>query len=143
MDKQILIDKMNSLISEIDKHNYNYYVLDNPTISDKEYDKLYYTLVDLESESGIILPHSPTQRVGDEPLDGFTKKTHEVNLYSLNKVRDFEDLESWVEDMNKATGGTEFSVEYKFDGLSLVVEYNDGVFVSATTRGNGSVGEDS
>ena len=137
-----LIQQMEALIKEIDKHNYNYYVLDNPTISDKEYDKLYYTLVDLETQSGIILPSSPTQRVGGEVLEGFAKRQHEVNLYSLNKVRDFQDLESWVADMNTLTGGTEFAVEYKFDGLSIVIEYEDGIFKSATTRGNGSIGED-
>ena len=136
------IEKMKELIKEIEKHNYNYYVLDNPTISDSEYDKLYYSLVDLEKETGVVLPYSPTLRVGDRVLEGFTKKRHEVNLYSLNKVRDFEALEQWVSDMQKETGGTDFAVEYKFDGLNLVIEYNDGLFVSATTRGNGSIGED-
>lgn len=136
------IEKMKELIKEIEKHNYNYYVLDNPTISDSEYDKLYYSLVDLEKETGVVLPYSPTLRVGDRVLEGFTKKRHEVNLYSLNKVRDFEALEQWVSDMQKETGGTDFAVEYKFDGLNLVIEYNDGLFVSATTRGNGIIGED-
>lgn len=139
MDK---IEKMKELIKEIEKHNYNYYVLDNPTISDGEYDKLYYTLVDLEKETGVILPYSPTQRVGDTVLKGFTKKRHEVPLYSLNKVRDFEDLSSWVADMKKLANDTDFVVEYKFDGLQIVLEYNEGVFVSATTRGNGTIGED-
>lgn len=136
------IEKMKELIKEIEKHNYNYYVLDNPTISDGEYDKLYYTLVDLENETGVVLPYSPTQRVGDTVLKGFTKKKHEVPLYSLNKVRDFEDLTSWVKDMKKLANDTDFIVEYKFDGLQIVLEYNDGVFVSATTRGNGTIGED-
>ena len=142
MEKDKIIAKMQELIGEIDKHNYNYYVLDNPTISDGEYDKLYYSLVDLEKESGIVLPSSPTLRVGGDVLDGFEKRQHEVNLYSLNKVRDYDDLKSWVDDMNKLTGGTEFAVEYKFDGLSLVLEYDGGLFKNATTRGNGSIGED-
>lgn len=139
MDK---LQEMKDLIKEIEKHNYNYYVLDNPTISDAEYDKLYYALVDLEKETGVTLPYSPTLRVGDTVLDGFTKKKHEVNLYSLNKVRDFEELESWVNDMKKLADDTDFAVEYKFDGLQIVIEYNEGVFVSATTRGNGVIGED-
>ena len=139
MDK---LQEMKDLIKEIEKHNYNYYVLDNPTISDAEYDKLYYALVDLEKETGVTLPYSPTLRVGDTVLDGFTKKKHEVNLYSLNKVRDFEELESWVNDMKKLADDTDFAVEYKFDGLQIVIEYNEGVFVSATTRGNGAIGED-
>ena len=141
VDKKI-IDKMDKLIKEIEKHNYNYYVLDNPTISDVEYDKLYYTLVDMEKEYNLILPYSPTQRVGDTVLEGFKKHKHEVNLYSLNKVRDYADLESWVSDMKRLADNTAFSVEYKFDGLQLVIEYNEGVFVRATTRGNGSIGED-
>lgn len=147
MDKNIdknneKIKKMEELIREIEKHNYNYYVLDNPTISDSEYDKLYYSLVDLEKETGIILPYSPTQRVGDTVLEGFTKKRHEVPLYSLNKVRDFSDLEEWCNDMRKVDKTTDFAVEYKFDGLNLVIEYENGLFKSATTRGNGSIGED-
>lgn len=139
MDK---LQKMKDLIKEIEKHNYNYYVLDNPTISDAEYDKLYYSLVDLEKETGITLPYSPTLRVGDTVLEGFTKKKHEVTLYSLNKVRDFEELENWVNDMKKLADNTDFAVEYKFDGLQIVIEYNNGLFVSATTRGNGIIGED-
>ncbi len=139
MDK---LEEIKKLINEIRKHNINYYVYDNPTISDAEYDKLYYRLVDLEKETGIILENSPTQRVGDTVLDGFTKKHHEVPLYSLNKVRDFEDLRAWMKEMDAKTGGTDFVMEYKFDGLQIVLEYNDGQFISATTRGNGSVGED-
>ena len=142
MEKTVVIEKMKQLIAEIEKHNYNYYVLDNPTISDKEYDKLYYSLVDLEEESGIILPSSPTQRVGDTVLEGFEKRQHIVPLHSLNKVRDFDDLSKWVCDMKKLADNTDFSLEYKFDGLSLVAEYNEGMFTSATTRGNGSIGED-
>lgn len=72
MDK---IERMKALIKEINKHNYNYYTLDAPTISDSEYDKLYYELVDLEKETGIILPSSPSQRVGGQILEGFAKKS--------------------------------------------------------------------
>lgn len=138
MNKQ---ERMDFLIKEIEKHNTNYYVLDNPTISDKEYDKLYYELVDLEAELGFSYPHSPTHRVGGEILKGFQKKEHEVRLYSLSKVRDLEDLSSWLENMRKFAPNTLFTVEYKFDGLQIVLEYNDGKLVSATTRGNGVVGE--
>ena len=139
MDK---IEKMKELIKEIDKHNYNYYVKDMPTISDKEYDKLYYSLVDLEKETGVVLPYSPTLRVGGQVLEGFVKKRHEVPLYSLNKVRDYQDLRAWADDMQALTGGTDFALEYKFDGLQMVIEYNHGIFVEATTRGNGTIGED-
>ena len=141
-EKENNIKLMQELISEIDKHNYNYYVLDNPTISDSEYDKLYYSLVDLEKETGIILPNSPTQRVGGDVLDKFEKKRHLVPLYSLSKVRDFDDLTKWVRDMLKLSPHTKFALEYKFDGLQVVIEYDNGNFVSATTRGNGTIGED-
>lgn len=139
MDK---MERMKFLIEEINKHNYNYYVLDNPTISDKEYDKLYYELVDLEKELGVVLPSSPTQRVGGEILDKFQKHRHEVRLYSMNKVRDFDDLGKFMNDMAKYQKNPTFSLEYKFDGLTVVVEYDKGEFVRATTRGNGEIGED-
>lgn len=135
-------ERMKFLVEELNKHNYNYYVLDNPTISDKEYDKLYYELVDLEKELGIVLPSSPTQRVGGEILDKFQKHRHEVRLYSMNKVRDFDDLAKFMNDMAKYQKNPTFSLEYKFDGLTVVVEYNNGEFVRATTRGNGEIGED-
>lgn len=139
MDK---LERMQELIKEIEKHNYNYYVLDKPTISDSEYDKLYYSLVDLEKETGVILPNSPTQRVGDTVLEGFTKRNHEVPLYSLNKVRDYDDLKAWMAEMKKFEPNSLFAMEYKFDGLQIVLEYNNGNFVCATTRGNGQIGED-
>ncbi len=132
------------LTNEINKHNKNYYVYDNPTISDAEYDKLYYELVDLERELGYSLPDTPTKRVGDYILPGFKKRKHEIPLYSLNKVKDFADLDKWQQDMRKATGNPnlKFSLEYKYDGLKVVVKYQNGHYKSATTRGNGKIGED-
>ena len=141
MDK---VERLKWLIAEINKHNKNYYVYDNPTISDAEYDKLYYELVDLEKELGYSLPNTPTSRVGDYVLPEFKKHKHEVQLYSLNKVKDFSDLEKWFEDMRKATKNDHltFSLEYKYDGLKVVIEYINGHYKRATTRGNGSIGED-
>ena len=141
MDK---MDRMKWLVQEINKHNKNYYVYDNPTISDAEYDALYYELVDLEKELNFTLENSPTGRVGDYVLDGFKKHKHEVALYSLNKVKDYSDLEKWINDMKKATGknAVTFSMEYKYDGLKVVIEYNNGKYKQATTRGNGAIGED-
>lgn len=138
MDK---VTRIKELIEEINKHNYNYYTLMNPTISDSEYDKLYYELVDLEEETGVVFDDSPTQRVGNFVLKEFKKHTHKVRLYSLNKVRSIADLENWVEDMKKFSPNTSFALEYKFDGLQLVLEYSNGHFKRATTRGNGMVGE--
>ena len=135
-------ERMRVLIDEVNKHNYNYYVLDNPTISDKEYDKLYYELVDLEQAEGFSFPDSPTHRVGGEVLDGFKKRTHDVRLYSLNKVRSVEELGDWIQNMRNFSPNTKFAVEYKYDGLQIVVEYNNGILQHATTRGNGIIGED-
>lgn len=136
------IEEMKELIKVINEHNYNYYTLLKPSISDKEYDKLYYKLVDLENETGITLNNSPTQRVGGEVLERHNKHTHEKKLYSLDKVRSLEGLEAWMDEMKRFSPNTKFSLEYKFDGLQLVLEYNEGVFLRATTRGNGVVGED-
>lgn len=132
------------LTEEINKHNKNYYVFDNPTISDAEYDALYYELVDLEKELNFSMPNTPTSRVGDFVLEGFKKHTHEVSLYSLNKVKDFEDLDKWMTDMKKVTSNPnlKFSLEYKYDGLKVVIEYKNGKYSQATTRGNGTIGED-
>lgn len=135
------LDRMKFLVDEVNKHNINYYDLDAPTISDKEYDALYYELVDLEKETGVILPNSPTQRVGGEALDKFVKKRHEVRLFSMNKVRSFDDLDKFMRDMAEYQKNPTFSLEYKFDGLTIVIEYENGRYISATTRGNGEVGE--
>ena len=132
------------LTEEINKHNKNYYVYDNPTISDAEYDALYYELVDLEKELNFSMPNTPPSRGGDFVLEGFKKHKHKVPLYSLNKVKDFEDLDKWIVDMKKATNNPnlKFSLEYKYDGLKVVIEYKNGKYHQATTRGNGSIGED-
>lgn len=136
------MERMKELVELVLMHNRNYYELDNPTISDQEYDKLYYELVDLEKETGVVLPNSPTQRVGGDTLDKFVKKKHEIRLYSLDKVRSEADLHQFFVDMKKFVKNPTYAVEYKFDGLTLVTEYNNGLFVGATTRGNGEVGED-
>ncbi len=141
MDKR---ERLVYLTNEINKHNKNYYVYDNPTISDAEYDALYYELVDLERELGYSLPDTPTSRVGDNVLAGFKKRKHEIPLYSLNKVKDYADMDKWMNDMRKATNNPNltFALEYKYDGLKIVIEYDGGRYQSATTRGNGTIGED-
>ncbi len=136
------LERMDFLVEEILKHNRNYYENDNPSISDAEYDELYYELVDLEKELNMVYENSPTKKVGGEVLSGFKKREHEVRLYSLNKVRDREQLEKWVSDVRQFDKETDFSLEYKFDGVQLVVVYENGCFQRATTRGNGEVGED-
>lgn len=138
MDK---MSRMTELIELIKKYNYHYYTLDNPLISDKQYDDLYYELVALEKELGVTLEDSPTRQVGDVVLDKFEKVKHEKKLYSLNKANSREELESWFNDMKKY-GAKKFSVEYKYDGLRVVAQYENGLLKRCATRGNGIIGED-
>lgn len=137
------IEIMQNLIEKINKASYSYYVLDNPIISDKEWDKMYYELLDLEKETGIILPNSPSQKIGGEVLDGFKKITHKHKLMSLGKAQSVEEILDWnTRNQNIFSFETEFSIEYKFDGLSLAITYENGKLVEAATRGNGEIGED-
>ncbi len=141
--KEQTIQRMKELTQKINKANYEYYVLDNPTLSDKEWDALYYELLDLEKASGIILPNSPSQKVGGEPLDKFKKVVHTNKLYSLGKAQTLEEIVDWnTRNKNISDFDEEFSVEYKFDGLTLAITYENGLLKQAATRGNGEVGED-
>lgn len=138
-----IVQKMENLIEKINKASYSYYVLDNPIISDKEWDKMYYELLDLEKNSGIVLPNSPSLKVGGEVLDGFKKITHKHKLMSLGKAQSVEEILDWnTRNQNIFPFETEFSVEYKFDGLSIAITYENGKLVQAGTRGNGEIGED-
>ncbi|MGM0884148.1 MAG: NAD-dependent DNA ligase LigA [Bacillota bacterium] len=145
---------MQQLVAVITEHNYRYYTLDQPTINDVDYDKLYDELVALEAASGIVLPESPTQRVGGELLKGFEPYKHRARLWSLDKAQNAEDLLAWntrllraVADYNAKHPDEEplpqptYVVELKFDGLTLNLTYEDGQLVQAATRGNGAVGE--
>lgn len=127
----------------LNKWAYEYYVLDNPSVSDKEYDELYDRLKKMEAESGEVYPDSPTRRVGGEPIEAFARHEHIARLYSLDKSVTDEELKSFLTRVSKVVGGdTEYTVEYKFDGLTVCLTYENGEFVRATTRGNGRVGED-
>lgn len=139
MDKMA---RMRELIDNLTNLAYHYYVLDKPIVSDYDYDKLYDELVSLEAETGVVLPSSPTLKVGGEVLSGFKKVRHEVKLYSLNKCNDYAGLNKFIDDVNKSVSKPNFTVEYKFDGLRIVAKYTGGVFVSASTRGDGEIGED-
>ena len=130
------------LVQTLNEYAYNYYVLDKPIVSDKDYDVLYDELIAIEKETGIVLPDSPTQRVGGEILKGFKKVEHKVKLFSLDKCNTYEELTKWVSDIKKEFPKATFSVEYKYDGLRIVIEYKDGFLYRASTRGNGIVGED-
>ena len=136
------MERMEELVKILNKYAHEYYVLDNPTVSDYEYDKLYYELVDLEKKTGIVLFDSPTKRVGGEPISAFQKHTHIERLYSLDKATSDEELLAFDNRINKEDVDEEYTVEYKFDGLTICLTYDEGKFVRATTRGNGVVGED-
>ena len=137
-----MIERIKELVKTLNKYAYEYYVLDNPTVSDKEYDKLYDELVALEKETGVILFDSPTKRVGGEPISAFKKHKHVANLYSLDKATSEEELYAFDKRVGKEVVDYEYTVEYKFDGLTICLTYDKGMFVRATTRGNGVVGED-
>ncbi|MCM1394531.1 MAG: NAD-dependent DNA ligase LigA [Corallococcus sp.] len=130
------------MVNQLNVWAHEYYVLDTPSVPDTEYDALYDQLVQLEKQTGIVLPDSPTRRVGGEPLKNFAQHIHKKRLYSLDKVQSFGELSEWVQKVNKAVGEVEFTVELKYDGLTINVTYQNGAFVGASTRGNGIVGED-
>lgn len=136
--------KMQDLIDLINQYNYQYYVLDNSEIADAEWDMLYDRLKVLEKQSGIVLPDSPTQRVGGEILTEFEKHIHLARLWSLDKVNSISEVEEYFERTKKLIGDQPFSfiMEYKYDGLTINLTYENGALVSASTRGNGDYGEE-
>ncbi len=140
MDKS---QRMQELVSLLNEYAYQYYTLDNPTVADVEYDRLYDELISLESELGYALDNSPTKRVGDVILKGFKSVRHLGRLYSLDKCQTKEALSAWIDKLVKACGFMpKCSLEYKFDGLTINLLYRDGKLERAATRGNGVEGED-
>ena len=133
---------MREMVDQLNAWAYEYYVLDTPSVADTQYDALYDRLVLLEKQTGVVLSDSPTRRVGGEPLKNFAQHRHLKRLYSLDKVQSFGELAEWVAKINKAVGEVDFTVELKYDGLTINVTYRNGEFVGAATRGNGVVGED-
>ena len=133
---------MQQIVDKLNKWAYEYYVLDNPSVPDTEYDALYDVLTAMEETTGTVLPDSPTRRVGGKPLTKFVQHTHLGRLYSLDKAQSFGELADWVDKVKKEVGDVYFTVELKYDGLTISCTYRDGVFVGAATRGNGIVGED-
>ena len=136
------MNRQRELTDILNRWAYEYYVLDNPSVSDREYDKLYDELKQLEKESGEVYFDSPTRRVGGEPLKSFVQHTHIERLYSLDKSVSDDELNAFFTRVRKACGEVEYTVEYKFDGLTVCLTYENGRFSRATTRGNGVVGED-
>ncbi|MDE7330309.1 MAG: NAD-dependent DNA ligase LigA [Clostridia bacterium] len=136
------MDRMRELIEKLNKWAYEYYVLDNPSVEDKEYDKYYDELKALEESTGRVDFDSPTKRVGGEPVKGFERHAHISRLYSLDKAVTFDELDAFFTRVNKVALTPEYTVEYKFDGLTMCLTYEGGRFLRATTRGNGVEGED-
>jgi DNA ligase (NAD+) len=153
-DKETKIQRIHDLVEELNKNAYNYYVLDNPSISDKEYDKKYDELLKLEKEAEYVLPYSPSQRVGDIVLAQFQKYTHRGRLWSLDKAQSMEELREWdnrnrkfLAEYNSSNEDKlpelRYVVTKKFDGLTINCTYDeDGILARAATRGTGAIGED-
>lgn len=139
-------EQIDHLRQEINYHLYRYHTLDSPVISDAEYDALYRQLVDLEKKHPeLVTPDSPTQRAGAEPSEMFVKVNHPVPILSLMNAFNADDLRAWRERIGRLLPeGTslDYVVEPKFDGLSVILTYRDGVFTLGATRGDGLVGED-
>lgn len=134
--------KIKALTELLNQYAYEYYTLDTPSVEDSEYDRLYHELVKLEQENPqLIRADSPTHRTGNVVLDGFVKFQHPYNLYSLGDVFSREELVIWEEKIRKELKNPEYICELKIDGLSLSLYYENGVLVTAATRGNGSIGE--
>ncbi len=138
------MDRMHELVKQLNEYAYQYYTLDNPTVSDVEYDRLYDELLALEKASGVVLDDSPTKRVGDVVLKKFNTVKHLGRLYSLDKCQTKEAMNEWLDKLISANHNKmpEVSLEYKFDGLTINMLYEDGKLVRAATRGNGIEGED-
>ncbi|MEK3911870.1 NAD-dependent DNA ligase LigA [Paenibacillus sp. FSL H7-0331] len=147
------METMKALIEEIYSHNHLYYTMDQPSISDADYDLLYDRLVAMEKATGITLPNSPTQRVGDQILKGFDPHRHKSRLWSLDKAQNKDELMIWYTRASKLVNEyndqndedplppLSFVMELKFDGLTLNLTYDHGELVQASTRGNGVIGE--
>ncbi len=138
-----MLERMNELVHQLNEANYKYYVLDNPTMPDFEYDRLLRELEVLEAQHPeLTRDDSPTKRVGGQALSKFEKVTHLVPLMSLQDVFSLDELDDFLYKIKAAHPAVAFTVEPKVDGLSVALEYENGLFVRGATRGDGVIGED-
>ncbi len=143
-DKENIKNKIQELIEKISTFDYQYYVLDNPSISDFEYDKIFRLLIDLENTNPeLIRPDSPSQRVGGKALDAFESVIHRQAMLSLNNAFEEDELMAFDKRIKDDIGisEVEYAVEPKFDGLAITLTYENGIFVQGATRGDGYTGE--
>lgn len=138
------MDRMSELVKLLNRYAYQYYTLDEPTVSDQEYDALYDELTALEEITGKKLPDSPTVRVGGQTISSFKSFRHRQKLYSLDKTQTEAGIDDFVKKIEKFLPEKRhrFTVEKKFDGLTLSITYRNGYLETAATRGDGEVGED-
>ena len=145
MERKEAGNRINQLRSLIDRHNYLYFVKNIPEIGDGQYDKLMSELRGLENSfPGLIANQSPTQRVGAEPLIGFSEISHEIPMLSLSNAFSDDDLTAWYHRLYAMLDDTNFEMacELKYDGLAVSLRYENGLFIQGATRGNGMTGED-
>lgn len=143
MEKEAAKRRVEQLHALINKYNYEYHTLDDPSVPDSEYDKLMKELIALEEEHpDLKTPDSPSQRVGGAVLDAFQKVQHKTPMLSLGNAFNEEDLRDFDRRVRQAVGDVEYNVEFKIDGLAVSLRYENGVFVRGATRGDGTTGED-
>src|SRR5512136_2152836 len=143
MNKNDAKKQIQKLREEINYHNYQYYVENNPVISDYEYDMLLKKLEALETQyPDLITSDSPTQRIGGEPLKGFATVEHKIPMLSLDNAYSYEELQEFDERVKKVVTDVEYICEPKIDGVSIALIYENGVFIRGATRGDGIKGDD-
>jgi len=142
LDEAAAREQVDQLRAAIRYHDHRYYVENDPTIGDRAYDRLFSRLQELEAEFDLATEHSPTQRVGAEPLDELESVEHVAPLLSLDSSGDADDVRAFADRVAREAGEVEFVCEPKFDGLSVAVTYVDGRLEQAATRGDGETGED-
>ena len=135
--------RIDELIKKLNKANYEYYTLDNPSITDQEYDDMMDELIKLETNNpNLVRNDSPTLRVGGEVISSFTKVTHNVPMMSLADVFNIDEIREFDSRVRKVVSNPSYVCELKIDGLSVSLVYEKGKLVRAATRGDGVVGED-
>ena len=135
-------EQIEALRRKLERYSYEYYTLDNPTVSDQEYDSVMRELMDLEEKHPEYYdPNSPSQRVGGAVLEGFEKVVHKKMMLSLGNAYNYEELQAFDKRVRDEVGEVEYCVELKIDGLAMSLEFVDGNFLRAVTRGDGTTGE--